>query len=104
MSDTLGKVRIALPRDEIAAFCRRWNVAELALFGSVLSDDFGPESDVDVLVQFAEGIRPGLFALGEMQMELSVLLGREADLKTEGFLNPRFRQQVIERAETIYEA
>ena len=74
--------RLTLDRERLAAFCRRWGVADLALFGSVLRDDFRPDSDVDVLVAFAPGARPGLFDLVEMEEELSALLGRRVDLVT----------------------
>jgi uncharacterized protein len=74
--------RLTLDRERLAAFCRHWAVAELALFGSVLRDDFRPESDVDVLVAFAPAARPSLFDLVEMEAELSELLGREVDLVT----------------------
>src|SRR5262245_41100025 len=74
--------RLALDRERLAAFCRRWGVAELALFGSVLRDDFRPDSDVDVLVAFAPGARRGLFDLVEMEDELTELLGRRVDLVT----------------------
>lgn len=104
MSEMTGQVRIAMPMGEIAAFCRQHRINRLAVFGSALRDDFRPDSDVDVLVEFAEGVTPGLFGLGAMQMALSELLGRQVDLKTAGFLNPRFRQRVVEGAETIYEA
>ena len=66
----------------LAAFCARWNVAELAVFGSALRDGFGPDSDVDLLVTFRDGARHGLFALAEMEVELEVLFGREVDLVT----------------------
>ena len=95
---------VAIPHNAIAEFCQRHRVRRLALFGSALRDDFSPDSDIDMLVEFAEDVRIGLFALGAMQMELSALLGREVDLKTAGFLNPRFRQQVIKTAKTIYES
>lgn len=94
---------IDIPEQAIAELCRQHRVSRLALFGSALRDDFHPGSDIDMLVEFPEGVRPGLFALGTMQMELSELLGREVDLKTAGFLHPRFRQQVVEQSETIYE-
>ena len=67
---------IDIPRDEIAAFCKRWQVTELALFGSVLRDDFGPDSDVDVLVRFDPEARCTLFDMSRMQDELSLMLGR----------------------------
>jgi predicted nucleotidyltransferase len=97
-------IHVGFPKDALAALCQQYHVCRLRVFGSALRDDFGPDSDVDVLVEFAEGVRVGLFVLGAMQMELSALLGREVDLKTAGFLSPRFRQQVIDEAETIYEA
>jgi predicted nucleotidyltransferase len=69
-----------LPYEAIAAFCRRWRITELALFGSVLRDDFGPDSDIDVLVTFDPDARLSLFDLVGAQQELSDLLGREVDL------------------------
>ena len=92
---------ISVSYETVADFCQRYQITRLALYGSALRDDFRPDSDIDVLVEFAEGVLHGLFALGAMQMELSALLGREVDFKTAGFLNPRFRQQVIDKAETI---
>lgn len=95
--------RVGFPLNALADLCRRYNVRRLRVFGSALRDDFGPDSDIDLLVEFAGDTAAGLFALGALQMELSALLGREVDLKTAGFLSPRFRQQVIDSAETIYE-
>ena len=74
--------RLALDQDRLAAFCRRWGVADMALFGSVLRDDFRPDSDVDVLVAFVPDARHGLFDLVEMEDELSGLFGRRVDLVT----------------------
>ena len=71
---------IDIPRDEIAAFCKRWQVTELALFGSVLRDDFGPESDVDVLARLEEEARHTLFDLDRMEEELTTIFGRKVDL------------------------
>ena len=99
----MNRIPFTLPMEEIVAFCQRHRIRRLALFGSALGDSFGPDSDVDVLVKFAAGVRPGLFALGGMQMDLSELLGREVDLKTAGFLSPRIRQQIVRGSETIYE-
>ena len=73
-------VRIAVDREKIADFCRRWLITELSLFGSVLREDFGPDSDVDVLVTFAPDARWGLFDLVRMQEQLKELFGREVDL------------------------
>ncbi len=95
--------KLEVPRDRLAEFCRANHIRRLSLFGSVLRDDFGPASDVDVLVEFEEGHVPGLrfFAL---QRELSEMLGREVDLHTPGFLSPLFRSQVLQEAEVQYDA
>ena len=96
-------VRIEVQGEEIAAFCRRNRIRRLAFFGSVLRDDFTPESDVDVLVEFEPGTRVGLrfFAL---EQELSELLGRKVDLNTPGFLSKYFRDSVMAEAEPLYVA
>lgn len=95
--------RIPIDREALAAFCRRHHIRKLGLFGSVLRDDFGPESDVDVLVEFEPGHVPGL-AFFAMEEELSRLLGRKVDLNTPGFLSPYFRDRVLEEAEVQYVA
>ncbi len=94
---------LPLPKDAIADFCRRRHIRKLALFGSVLRDDFRPESDIDVLVEFEPGCTPGLAFFG-MEIELSELLGRKVDLNTPGFLSPYFRQRVLDEAEVQYDA
>lgn len=97
--------RIEIPRDEIAEFCRRWNITELSLFGSVLGEAFGPHCDVDVLVTFAEDAEHSLFELGEMQQELEDLFGRPVDLVEEaGLRNPFRRQTILQTREVIYVA
>ena len=100
--------RIDIPPGEITAFCKRWQIAELALFGSVLRDDFGPESDVDVLVRFDPQARPTLFDLVQMQDQLSATLGRKADLiereAVERSPNYIRRRAILQSAETIYAA
>ena len=78
----MGKVRIDLPGDSIAKFCHKWRVSELSLFGSVLRDDFGPDSDVDVMVDFEPGVTYGLFQIVAMADDLEQILGREVDLLT----------------------
>lgn len=88
----------------IIDFCRRHGIARLSLFGSVLRDDFGPDSDIDVLVEFPEGQTPSLLELGGMLMELRRIFGREVDLKTPGFLSRHFRDQVVREARTLYAA
>ena len=94
---------IDIPQDALSAFCERHHIRRLALFGSVLRDDFGPDSDVDVLVEFEPGQAPGL-AFFSMQDELSKLLGRRVDLNTPGFLSRHFRGQVLAEAEELYVA
>ncbi len=94
---------IAVPRDEIAAFCRRHRIRRLSLFGSVLRDDFGPDSDVDVLVEFEPGGVPG-FAFFTMGAELSEILDRNVDLNTPGFLSRHIRAQVMAEAQVQYAA
>ena len=99
---------IEIPSNEIAALCNRWQVLELALFGSVLRDDFGPESDVDILVSFAPGARHTLLDIVQMQEELSATLGRKADLieRTAVEQSPNYirRRAILQSAETIYAA
>ncbi|MBI4082594.1 MAG: nucleotidyltransferase family protein [Candidatus Lambdaproteobacteria bacterium] len=95
--------RIEIPHEQIAAFCRKHQVRRLSLFGSVLRDDFGPESDVDVLVEFQPGARVGLRFFA-MERELSQLLGRRVDLNTAGFLGRKFRERVLAEAVVQYEA
>ena len=94
---------IEIPKDRIAEFCRRNHIRRLALFGSVLRDDFGPDSDVDVLVEFEPGQTPGLRFFG-MEIELSEILGRKVDLNTPGFLSKYFRDEVLSEAEVQYDA
>ena len=95
--------RISVDRERIADFCRRHHIRRLALFGSVLRDDFGPSSDVDVLVEFEPEHVPGL-SFFAMQEELGRLLGRRVDLNTSGFLSRYFRRSVQEEAEPLYVA
>ena len=95
--------RIEIPHDHISEFCQRWRVRKMSLFGSVIRDDFTPESDVDVLVEFLIGWNPGLRFFGEMPDELSRILGRDVDLNTAMDLSPYFRQEVLDEAEVIYD-
>jgi predicted nucleotidyltransferase len=94
---------ITIPRDAVDEFCRRHHIRRLALFGSLLRDDFGPDSDVDVLVEFEPGHTPGL-AFFTMQDELSGLLGRPVDLNTPQCLSKYFRDAVLSEAEVQYDA
>ena len=95
---------IAIPQDQIAAFCQQYHIRKLSFFGSVLREDFHDDSDVDVLVEFEAGYSAGLMKLSHMQDELSVLLGgRAVDLVTAGFLNHRIRNRVLTDAQVQYE-
>jgi uncharacterized protein len=93
--------RISVDKKRIAAFCRKHHIRRLSFFGSVLREDFHPDSDVDVLVEFEPGHVPGL-AFFEIERELSEILGRQVDLNTPRFLNPYFRDQVLAEAEAQY--
>ena len=95
--------RIALDRVRIGQFCRMHHIRRLSLFGSVLRDDFGPESDVDVLVEFEPGHTPG-FAYFAIEVELSEIVGRKVDLNTPQFLSSYFRDDVLAEAEDLYVA
>jgi predicted nucleotidyltransferase len=92
---------IHIDRDRIADFCRRHHIRRLSLFGSVLRDDFGPDSDVDVLVEFDPGHTPGL-AFFSMEEELSRIMGRKVDLNTPGFLSPYLRDRIEKESEVQY--
>jgi len=96
-------LRIEVPKEKIAEFCRKNHVKRLAFFGSVLRDDFGPNSDVDVLVEFEPGAKVGFIKLAEMEMELEEIIGRKVDLNTAGSLSPYFRAEVLAEAEVAYE-
>ncbi len=100
----MGAAQMMLPVDAIADFCRRTRIRKLALFGSVLRDDFSSDSDIDILVEFEPGYCVGLIAFAHMQNELADLLGRKVDLNTPGSLSPYFREEVLREAETVYDA
>jgi predicted nucleotidyltransferase len=96
--------QIQIPQHAISEFCRKHRIRKLSLFGSVLREDFGPESDVDVLVEFERGSTPGLITLASLEIELSGILGRKVDLRTPGDLSRYFRDDVIRTAEVQYAA
>ncbi len=95
-------IAIDIPKAEIAAFCQRHHIRRLALFGSVLRDDFGPDSDVDVLVEFKPGHIPG-WDIVAMEDELSNILGRPVDLRTPEELSQHWRQRIIDSARIVHE-
>ena len=96
---------IDIPMEAVKEFCRRWKVKELALFGSVLREDFGPASDVDVLVEFSEEARWSLFEWVDMIEELKAIFGCEVDLVSKGGLrNPFRRREILSTRKIVYAA
>lgn len=106
MEDVLGRLHVTM--DEIGAFCRRWDVVRLELFGSALRPDFDAQSDVDVLVTFRDGTKPGISELLSMEGELRTLFGRHVDLVErrliESSRNWVRRRSILGSARTLYAA
>ena len=101
----MGKVKIDIPYEKIQDFCQRWKIREFAIFGSTLRDDFGTESDVDVLVTFHNDARWGLFEFVDMIEELKKIFGRNVDLvEKEALRNPFRRQEILSHCEVVYAA
>jgi predicted nucleotidyltransferase len=99
----VNSLKISIPQDEVADFCRRHHIRKLSFFGSVLRDDFGPDSDVDVLVEFEPDHVPGLIRLAGIEIELSQILGgRKVDMNTPQCLSRYFRDQVRAEAKVQY--
>jgi hypothetical protein len=94
---------IHIPEDLVAEFCRKHHIKKLALFGSILRDDFQPDSDVDVLVQYEPEHIPGLLRMAGQEIELSELLGRKVDLRTPEDLSRYFREEVVRTSEVQYD-
>lgn len=99
---TIVRGRIALPMDALADLCRRYHVRELALFGSVLRDDFRDDSDIDVLVEFEPDARTSFFTLSALTRELETLFGRPVDVVPKPGLNPIIRDEVLSMSEVVY--
>jgi len=98
-------MNIDVPRERIEEFCRKWHITEFALFGSVLRDDFRPDSDVDVLVTFEAGIRRSLFDRAAMIEELEEIVGRNVDLVEKSRIeNPFIRRHVLHNHQVLYAA
>jgi len=97
-------LQIDVDAESLAAFCRRAGVLRLSFFGSVLREDFGSESDIDVLVEFSPDAGIGLFEFVDLQHELGELLGRDVDLHTPASLSHFFREDVVDSAEVAYAA
>ena len=104
--DQLGiRERIPIDQEQLAAFCRKWKIRELALFGSVLREDFGPDSDVDVLVEFERDAKHTLFGRMQMVEELEDLFGRKVDLvRKELVVNPYRRRHILANHQVVYAA
>ena len=102
----MKKVRITLPRRKIAAFCRKWKIKEFSLFGSVLQDDFRPDSDIDVIVDFEPGTVHTILDLATMTEELETIFGRQVDLMTlpsiEQSRNYLRRKEILSTREPVY--
>lgn len=96
--------QIQIDKNTIAAFCREHHIVKLSLFGSVLTDSFRPDSDVDVLVEFHPDHIPGLIRLSAMEIELSEIIGRKADMRTRNDLSRYFRDEVVKNAVVQYAA
>ena len=93
---------IDIPIESINVLCQRYQVRELALFGSALGDSFGPDSDLDFLVEFQPEAQVGFMKLAKMQREFSAVLNRKVDLVPKGGLKPKIRQAILSGAEVLY--
>jgi uncharacterized protein len=100
--------RIPIDRDQIIAFCQKWKIIEFSLFGSVLTDEFRPDSDVDVMVSFAEDAKWGMWDLYDMEEDLKTIVGRKVDLVTRRSIvrseNYLMRRSILSGARTFYAA
>jgi len=107
-NQSMEKIKIKVPKAKIAEFCKRWNISELAIFGSALRQDFRPDSDVDILVSFAPEAKVSLFDMVHMQDELKQIFGRDVDLISKrGLENSRNylrRKAILESAQVIHVA
>lgn len=101
----MQRKKFSLPRKKIAEFCKRWSITEFAVFGSVLRDDFRPDSDIDVLISIDPKAHIGLFELIDMQLELEKMFKRPVDLvEKEGLRNPYRRREILRTAQVVYAA
>jgi hypothetical protein len=100
----MTRARPEIPKDLIEDFCKRRHIKKISVFGSYLREDFGPESDIDLLVEFDPEHIPGLLDIAGMEMELSEALGRKVDLRTAEDLSRYFRDEVVAQAEVQYAA
>ena len=104
----MGNIRIEIPKDKIIEFCKKWKVVEFSLFGSVLSEHFSKDSDIDVLIAFNDSARHSLFDLVKMEKELEEIFGRKIDLVSrraiESSRNYLRKNAILETAEAVYAA
>lgn len=101
----MATIHIAFDRLRLRDFCRRWKISRMAFFGSVLRDDFGPKSDVDVMVAFSTGSQWSLFDMVDMKLELEEMFKREVDIVEDGTIrNPIKRRCIYENLEVVYES
>ncbi len=98
----MGKLPVVIPKEKLAEFCKRNHIRKLSIFGSALRENLGPDSDIDLLVEFDPDNIPGLIRLAGMENELSEILGRKVDIRTAQDLSRYFRQDVIKSSEVQY--
>jgi hypothetical protein len=98
----MGKLPVVIPKEKLAEFCKRNHIRKLSIFGSALRENLGPDSDIDLLVEFDPDNMPGLIRLAGMENELSEILGRKVDIRTAQDLSRYFRQDVIKSSEVQY--
>jgi len=96
-------LKISLPLEKIQSFCKDHHIRKLSFFGSILREDFGPNSDVDILVEFEKGTKIGFFRFVQLENQLSQIICRKVDLKTPNALSPFFRGEVLKEVEVSYE-
>ncbi|MBW1677586.1 MAG: nucleotidyltransferase family protein [Deltaproteobacteria bacterium] len=98
----MGQINIEIPKEEIVRFCKRNHIVKLSIFGSALQKDFGPDSDIDLLVEFDPDRIPGLIRLAGMEIEMAEIIGRKVDIRTPQDLSPYFRNEILDTAEVQY--
>jgi predicted nucleotidyltransferase len=98
------KTKLIVPKEKIANFCRKNKIRKLSFFGSALRDDFGPDSDVDILIEFEHDVRIGLLGLSSLEIQLVEMIGRKVDLNTPGFLSTYYREKVLAESEVQYDS
>ena len=101
----MRRKKFNLPRKKIAEFCKRWSITEFSVFGSVLREDFRPDSDIDVMVSIDPKAHIGLFEIAQMRIELEDMFKRPVDLiEKEGLRNPYRRSEILRTAQVVYAA